>query len=189
MEKNVGKVFEDNIKKSCPEWLFVYRPPDAAQSFNMTSALRFSQRSPADYFWFNGKKGNLLIVECKTFQGACSFERIKEDKGIIHYYQIESLNKFDKYENVLSGFLLDFRKSDCTYFLSVKDLITLIESIDKKSFNEQDMLKLCSPILVEKKKLRTNYRYNIEKLLDDINKENSPYIQELTGNRERKIEQ
>ena len=90
---------------------------------------------------------------------------------------------------MLSGFLLDFRKSDCTYFLSVKDLITLIESIDKKSFNEQDMLKLCSPILVEKKKLRTNYRYNIEKLLDDINKENSPYIQELKGNRERKIEQ
>ena len=80
---------------------------------------------------------------------------------------------------MLSGFLLDFRKSDCTYFLSVKDLITLIESIDKKSFNEQDMLKLCSPILVEKKKLRTNYRYNIEKLLDDINKKNSPYFQEL----------
>ncbi len=114
MAKNIGKIFEDNIKKSCPDWLFVYRPPDAAQSFNMSASLRFSQRSPADYFWFNGENGTLIIIECKTFQGSCSFERAKEDKGIIHYYQVDNLKKFDLYKNVLSGFLLDFRKSGNT---------------------------------------------------------------------------
>lgn len=169
MAINIGKIFEDNIKKSCPDWLFVYRPPDAAQSFNMSASLRFSQRSPADYFWFNGKNGTLIIIECKTFQGSCSFERSKEDKGIIHYYQVDNLKKFDLYKNVLSGFLLDFRKSGNTFFLTINDFLKISNTIEKKSFNEQDMLKISSPILVEKKKLRTNYKYNIEKLLEDIN--------------------
>ena len=93
MSRNIGKVFEDNIKKSCPEWLFVYRPPDAAQAFeNNNSKLRFSRHSPADYFWHNGKTGLLIILECKSFKGSCSFERCKEDTGIIHHYQIETLN-------------------------------------------------------------------------------------------------
>ena len=73
MARSVGKQFEDNIKASCPEWLLVYRPPDAAQSFNMTSKLRFSRHSPADFFFFNGQNGLLYVIECKTFQGSCSF--------------------------------------------------------------------------------------------------------------------
>ena len=91
MARSVGKQFEDNIKASCPKRLLVYRPPDAAQSFNMTSKLRFSQHSPADFFFFNGENGFFYVIECKTFQGSCSFERDKNDKGIIHYYQVESL--------------------------------------------------------------------------------------------------
>lgn len=173
MAKNIGKVFESNIKASCPEWLFVYRPPDQAQAFHMTSNLRFSQHSPADFFLFNGEKGQLLILECKTFQGACSFERNKDDKGIIHYYQIKSLQAFAEYKNVIAGFFLDFRKTDCTYFLSIKDFIVLMDSVNKKSFNEDDMKQYCSPILIEKRKLKVNYRYNIEKFLTDVEKNNN----------------
>jgi len=43
----------------------------------------------------------------------------------------------------------------------------MINSINKKSFTEQDILLYCSPILIGKKKLKVNYRYNIEQFLAD----------------------
>ena len=164
--KNVGKVFEDNWKKSCPNWLFVYRPPDASQSFNMSSKLRFSNKSPCDYFLYNGER--LWAIELKSVAGtSISFEREKEDKGVIHFYQVENLKNFSEYKNVISGFLVDFRGSDNTYFLNIKEWDALINSIDKKSFNETDLLKFANPVLIDKKKLKVNYRYNVEKFLVD----------------------
>ena len=167
--KNVGKVFEDNWKKSCPNWLFVYRPPDASQSFNMSSKLRFSNKSPCDYFLYNGER--LWTIELKSVAGtSISFEREKEDKGVIHFYQVESLKNFSEYKNVVSGFLVDFRGSDNTYFLNIKEWDDLINSIGKKSFNETDLLKFANPVLIDKKKLKVNYRYNVEKFLVDSGK-------------------
>lgn len=167
--KNIGKIFEDNIKASMPKDVMVYRPPDQAQAFDMSSSkLRFSRHSPADYFIFDGNKNLFLALECKTFQGSCSFERTKEDKGIIHHYQIKSLNDLSSYYRVVSGFLLDFRKTGNTYFLHISDMNKIIEALNKKSFNEKDMLSICSPILLEKRKLKVNYRYNIGKLLEEI---------------------
>lgn len=164
--KNVGKVFEDNWKKSCPNWLFVYRPPDASQSFDMSSKLRFSKKSPCDYFLYNGER--LWAIELKSVAGtSISFEREKEDNGVIHFYQVENLKNFSEYKNVISGFLVDFRGSDNTYFLNIKEWDDLINSIDKKSFNETDLLKFANPILIDKKKLKVNYRYNVEKFLID----------------------
>ena len=164
--KNVGKVFEDNWKKSCPNWLFVYRPPDASQSFDMGSKLRFSNKSPCDYFIYNGER--LWTIELKSVAGtSISFEREKEDNGVIHFYQVENLKNFSEYKNVISGFLVDFRGSDNTYFLNIKEWDDLINSIDKKSFNETDLLKFANPVLIDKKKLKVNYRYNVEKFLID----------------------
>ena len=133
----------------------------------MQSNLRFSQRSPCDYMMFDGRSGMFYTLELKSFQGSCSFERTKEDKGIIHHHQIESLNKFATYPNVISGFLLDFRKSDNTYFLLIDDFDRMINHITKKSFNEEDMLKWCNPIKIEKKKLKVNYRYDVQRFLEE----------------------
>lgn len=44
----------------------------------------------------------------------------------------------------------------------------MINNIDKKSFNEKDLFKWCNPIQIDKKKLKVNYRYNIEKFLEDV---------------------
>lgn len=152
----------------------IYRPPDAAQSFDMDSKLhsklRFSQHSPCDFMIFSGKRNTFWTLELKTFEGSCSFERTKEDKGIIHYYQVESLKKFSTYNNVCSGFILDFRKTDNTYFLMIDEWDDLINSISKKSFNENDLLDYCNPILIDKKKLKVNYRYNIDKFLNETRK-------------------
>lgn len=116
---------------------------------------------------FNGNNGKFYTLELKTFEGSCSFERTKEDKGIIHFHQIESLKCFTTYPNVISGFILDFRKSDMTYFLSITDFCKMIDNIPKKSFNEKDMFQWCKPIILHKEKLRVNYRYDIVKFLED----------------------
>lgn len=136
----------------------------------MNSNLRFSLHSPCDFMIFDGYNKLFFTLELKSFQGSCSFERSKEDKGIIHYYQVEKLKTFAKFYRVCSGFVLDFRKEEKTYFLDINDWDKLIESIDKKSFTEKDLLEYAGPILIEKIKLRVHYRYDIDKFLADARK-------------------
>ena len=171
MVRNVGKQFEDNFKKSVPNYALSYRPPDSAQGFDVgaSNKLRFSRHSPCDLMVFDGTRNLFLTLELKTFQGSCSFERDKNEKGIIHYYQIEKLKEFANYKRVISGFVLDFRYADHTYFLNINDWDNLISHIEKKSFNEQDLLEYASPILIEKEKLKVNYRYDVELLLSKLN--------------------
>lgn len=171
MAQNIGKKFEDNFKKSVPDYVLTYRPPDSAQGFDVGSSnkLRFSRHSPCDFMLFDGTRNMFLTIELKTFQGSCSFERSKEEKGIIHYYQVEKLKEFANYKRVISGFVLDFRSTDHTYFLNINDWDNLISHIEKKSFNEEDLLTYASPILIEKEKLKVNYRYDVELLLSKLN--------------------
>ena len=169
MSKSIGKIFEQNWKASIPEGIFVYRPPDAAQSFQSNSNLRFSLRSPCDYFIFNGQY--LWALELKSVAGtSISFECCNTDKGVIHDYQIKTLKEFRTYPNVISGLLIDFRKSCNTYFLSIDYWDQLINSINKKSFTEKNLLDYSSAIWIEKKKLRINYKYNVIKFLQDSSK-------------------
>ena len=87
--KGVGKVFENNFKKSMPDYALLYRLPDAAQSFGKSSNLRFSNKNPFDFILFDSKWKILYALELKSVKGkSISFERTKEDKGDIHYHQI-----------------------------------------------------------------------------------------------------
>ena len=172
--KSVGKVFEENWKKSVPDNVLCYRPPDAAGSFGMNSGnngLRFSAHSPCDYFLYDGN--NLWTLELKTVAGkSISFERTKGDKGVIHYYQIDSLRKFAQYNNVVSGFIIDFRGSDNTYFVNINDWEKLADSTEKKSLNETDILKVINPIKINKKKLKVNYKYDVATFLSETSNNN-----------------
>ena len=171
ISKSVGKVFEENWKKSVPENIWIYRPPDAAQSFNQSSKLRFSQKSPCDYMMFDGY--HFFCLELKSVSGkSISFERTKakEDKGEIHYHQIEYLKSCLSFENVIPGLIIDFRGTDNTWFLHINQWDALINSIAKKSFNELDLLSYAHPILISKKKLKINYRYDINKFIQDVAK-------------------
>ena len=171
MARSVGKTFEDNFKKSIPDYVLSYRPPDSAQGFDVgaSNKLRFSRHSPCDLMIFDGTRNLFLTLELKTFQGSCSFERTKEEKGIIHHYQIKSLKDFAQYERVISGLVLDFRSTGNTYFLNINQWDEFISHIEKKSFNEKDLLEYTSPILIEKRKLKVNYRYDIESFLNTVN--------------------
>lgn len=44
----------------------------------------------------------------------------------------------------------------------------LINSISKKSFNESDLISYSHPILISKKKLKVNYRYDVDKFIHDL---------------------
>ena len=115
---------------------------------------------------FNGKV--LYTLELKSVgTSSISFERTKDDKGVIHKHQIDNLLNFSTYKNIISGLVLDFRLSDKTYFCMIEEFVNMINHLDKKSFNENDLFEWCNPIEIEKKKLKVNYRYNICKFLDD----------------------
>lgn len=166
ISKNVGKIFEQNWKKSIPENVWYYRPPDSAQSFGTNSNLRFSAKSPCDCFMYNGEV--FYTLELKSVgTTSISFERDKEDKGVIHKHQIDKLLEFSKYKNIISGLLLDFRLSDKTYFCMIEEFKNMIDNLDKKSFNEKDLSEWCNPIVIEKKKMKVNYKYMVDTFLND----------------------
>ena len=111
--KNEGKQFEDNWKSSIPENVLYYRLKDSAQSFgfknNENTNLRFSLKNPCDCFLFCSPY--FFTIELKsTVSTSISFEREKNQKNkkMIHYHQINGLNKFSKYNFVISGFLFNF---------------------------------------------------------------------------------
>ena len=80
-------------------------------------------------------------LELKIFEESYPFAQSKDEKGIIHFHQIESLRKSGSYQNVISRFALYFRKTSNTYFLSMDDFCKMIDRVGKKSFNKADMQK------------------------------------------------
>ena len=164
--KSVGKQFEENWRKSVPDNVFYYRPPDQAQSFGGGQNLRFSAKSPCDCFMYDGDI--FYTLELKSVgTKSISFEREKTDKGVIHKHQIDNLQKYSTYKNIVSGFLLDFRLSEKTYFCMIEEFIEMINGLDKKSFNESDLFEWCNPIEIDKKKLKVNWRYNVQQFLKE----------------------
>lgn len=115
---------------------------------------------------YNGKI--LYTLELKSVgTTSISFEKTKEDKGVIHKHQIDKLLEFSTYKNIISGFLFDFRLSDKTYFCMIEEFVNMINQLGKKSFNESDLFKWCNPIEIEKKKMKVNYKYSVEKFLQE----------------------
>lgn len=116
---------------------------------------------------FNGS--HFFCLELKTVAGkSISFERTKKDKGEIHYHQIEYLKNCSQYQNIIPGLIIDFRGTDNTWFLHINQWDDLINSITRKSFNESDLLSYSHPILISKKKLKVNYRYDVEKFIKNV---------------------
>lgn len=111
---------------------------------------------------------HFFCLELKTVAGkSISFEKTKKDQGIIHYHQIEYLKSCLNYKNIIPGLIIDFRGTGNTWFLHINQWDGLINSITKKSFNESDLLSYSHPILILKKKLKVNYRYDVMKFIQD----------------------
>ena len=166
---NTGKRFENNFRDSVPDDVLYYRLKDSAQSFGGANNLRFSSKNPCDCFLY--KSPTLFALELKSVgTTSISFEKTKDDTGVIHYHQMRGLKEFVGYGGVVAGFVLNFRHKDDTetcYFLHINDFEKMITDISKKSFNEKDLLGY-NPLIIENKKKKVNYRYNVSKFIEDV---------------------
>lgn len=165
---NPGKNFENNFSKSIPDDIYYLRIKDSATSFSPNSKSRFTSNNPFDFLVFYD--GILFPLELKsTKYKSFSIQISKEEKNKeIKYHQIQSLKEANKYENIISGFILDFRENK-TYWIYIEDFLLFLKENNKKSINISDIEKY-NGIEISKKKLRINYRYDIKKMIIDIQK-------------------
>ena len=167
--KNEGKIFEQDIIKSVPDYVGVVRMPDAAQSFFKNSNLRFSNKNPYDYLLWCPNSLTLYALELKTVKGkSISFERSKDEHGEIHYHQIVGLNNVDRIGECVCGFIIEFRELETTVFIHIQDFLKLQEVIPKKSFNFKDLTDYnVKYIIIKQTLLRSHYRYDIDAFLKE----------------------
>lgn len=167
---NIGKIFEEQIKKSVPDYALFYRLHDSAQSFGGSNSLRFSSKNPFDFILWDSNKHILYALELKTIKGkSISFERTEKDVGEIHYHQIAGLNEWNKYDGITCGFIIEFRSLPATVFIDISEMNRLIEVIPKKSFNYEDLEKYqIAHIVIAQKKARTRFTYDIDGFLSEM---------------------
>lgn len=80
--------------------------------------------------------------------------------------QIEGLLEASRYEGIVAGIVINFRNTNRTYFIEINSFLQMINSIDKKSFNEKDIAQ-GSGHLIEQTLKRVHYTYNVEKFLQE----------------------
>lgn len=177
-ERNSGKLFEDNFKASAKEQnIFIHRIKDLAfsqRSFNEVLTVR--TKNPCDFFLFGNLKdgrGNLIGLELKSTKfNSISIQREKNDpEAMIKYHQIYSLTQMSQSEGVWGGFLFNFRSEKTgeeeTYFMDIVDFNEFLQNNSKKSINTGDII-LYNGLKIEQEIKRVNYRYNVQKMIQDI---------------------
>lgn len=169
MSKNVGKKFEEQFKKSIPDYCFSHRLRDSAMSYNNSGVTKFTWNNECDFFVFDCKGKRLYAIELKsTKYNYMSFENQKDMKSsrLIKFHQIKSLYNMSRYEGVIPCFIFNFRdeKNDTekTYFQRIDDFVTMVRKIGKLSFTKQDLIDF-NAIEIEGRKLRVNYIWDIDK--------------------------
>jgi len=168
---NSGKDFEAQFKDSIPDSpdIFYYlRLKDSANSFNKDQGcLRFTLHQPYDCQIY--KFPNLNCFELKSKAStSLSIQTDKKESGKdIKLNQIEGLLEADKCEGVSGGFIINFRLTNNTYWLWIKDFQKFRDNSPKKSINEKDVVGN-NAIPIGQSLKRIKYVYDIEKLLKDI---------------------
>lgn len=178
MAKNVGKNFESIIRKSCPNYVKVSRIPDPPQSFTQRSDTAFSVKNPYDYEIFDSIHRIEYCLELKTTsQKYLSYHTCEQDEkdkknANIQWHQIEGLTKASEYDNVVAGFLCNFRLDNgeqLLYFLHIKDFNRFRNDTDKKSINIMDVV-LYNGVKINGTKKRVNYKWDLDEFFKNQSK-------------------
>lgn len=170
-KRNQGKIFESNFEKSAKEsglWVFRVRDVNPAALKSMFAI----PKNPYDTIIFDGKY--LFTLELKSNQGSSISHRGSNPQ--IKPHQVEALIKASEFNNIISGFILNYRSEEKTFFLPIKEFIKydLVSKGKKKStyknrFNEKSIpLRICEEIGTEvlSIKKRVHHRYFINDFLD-----------------------
>ena len=172
---NSGKIFEKEFKDSIPNDTYIFRVADPPQSFAQKDEegnfpknnLRFSAKNPYDFILF--LKPNLFPCELKSTIGtSISIQFEKKEKGkMIKLHQIAGLTKDNKFDGSYAGFILNFRKTNTTYWLGIEDFNRFFKTTTKKSINEKDIVEF-NGIVVRQELKKVAYRYFIKDMFKDI---------------------
>lgn len=173
MAKSPGKQFEHSIAKSAEEQgVFHLRLKDVNLPPDIRTRVKLPQ-NPYDCLMYY--KLHLFPVEFKsTKQKSFSFSN-----SIIKEHQIKNLLKVSKYENVIAGFIFNFREpEDQTYFVDIDSFIAYkdIAENGKEHTYKSKVNKSSIPLGIIKEigtpltsvKLKTNYRYYLNQLFDEL---------------------
>ena len=174
---NSGKQFENNFKKSVPDYCYCHRLKDSSQSFVDSELSDFSWQNPCDFYLYDTKNRIFYASELKSSkQKYITFENIYEKtpkQKMIRKHQILSLLDISKYNNTIAGFFFNFRDEEHdmerTYFQSIDMLMKLYRNIGMWSFNEIDLI-LNGGVKINGEKLRVNYRWNLDEFLESQSK-------------------
>ena len=163
MPKSSGKKFESDYKKSVPDYCLLIRLNDSPAAFKKN--LKFTPNNPCDYIMFDSKHQLLFPVELKsTKYKSISLSMIRSN-------QIDGLTKFASYDNVFPCFIFNFRDeenhNDRCYCQHISDFNRMIAEIDKKSFNEIDLI-MHGAIKIDGTKAITRWAWDVDGLMDKI---------------------
>jgi penicillin-binding protein-related factor A (putative recombinase) len=171
--KNTGKIFEEDIKKSVDRSrCLIIRIPDPPQSFTKRDDTSFSVKNPCDFIVFDSKTRILFPMELKSTKfKSMSFEseNEKDTSKMIKWHQIDGLLKYSTIDYVIPCFILNFRdeknKMQRTYSIYIKQFVGMINKLDKKSFNEIDLINN-GAVKIHGEIKRTRYRWNLSNTFD-----------------------
>lgn len=165
---NSGKIFENSFRDSIPENIYFYRLRDPANSFGGDGAnLRFTLKNDYDCFLF--KEPNFFPCELKSNQGTSfSIQHTKEEKGKdIKLSQINGLTKAGVHPGVLAGLILNFRKTQNTYWLDIRKFNEFNAGTEKKSINENDVIEY-SGVKIRSELKKIKYKYFVGEFIENI---------------------
>lgn len=169
---NSGKRFEEDFAKSVPQYCFLHRLKDTAQSYNNSKTTRFTWDNPCDFFMFDSRTHLLFAIECKSTKfKSMNFQIDKNDKStkMIKYHQLKSLVDMSKYNGIVAGLLINFRgendDNQRLYFVRIDNFYRMINQINKASFNEIDLIMYGSAVKIQGVKKRTRYTWDIDAFL------------------------
>ena len=168
MTKNEGKKFEEDWKNSFKNInAYFFRIKDSAAAFSGGNS-EFTRNNPYDCFVLYN--GYFIATELKSTKlSSFSFEKDGAGNGhkLIKKSQIDGLYEVSNFKNTKAGFIFNFRNTIHTYFLDIKYFYKFYLDSEKFSINEKDVIEY-KGVLIDSKKLKVRYRYDVEKLLNNI---------------------
>lgn len=166
--KTAGKKFEEDFLNSFKDEILIIRLKDPGASFNLEctecdkNKTRFSPRNICDFIAFNGQ--NLLFFELKSHLGKSvpikAIITSKRDKRLAQMAEHQ-----ERWESVFSYVIFNWRDIDNkTLMVPVYEVISFIETTDRKSIPFGFTLEKGQELYSKKKRVRYKYSFNKEDL-------------------------
>lgn len=159
---NTGKKFEENWKASVPENMFYYRFRDSATSWSNNGMTRFTISNIADCLIYDCFSG-LHLIELKSIKGkAIPLAKIIGNKT--KEKQIKDLTEANKCVGVHSTLVVFFSDLERCFSLDIECFNEFTKKEDRKSIPYSYFEE--NGIEISVKKLKTNYRFDIENWIE-----------------------